>query len=94
MVDFALPFPVSFYGTEYTSAKLGVNGVVQFESSNATPLNAALPTSRFGPAIAGHWDDLVTTGADEGIFTAVTGAPPNRVLHIEWRASLFPGGGV
>lgn len=91
--DLPLPFPVSFYGTEHTSARLSTNGVVQFASSNPSPLNAALPTTRFGPAILAHWDDLVTTGPTEGIFTSVTGTAPDRVLHIEWRAHLFTGGG-
>jgi hypothetical protein len=91
--DFALPFPVSFYGTEYTRASLGTNGVIQFESSNGSPFNAALPTTRFGPAVLAHWDDLVTTSPTEGIFTSVTGEAPNRVLHVEWRARLYTGGG-
>lgn len=94
VVDFAFPFPVSFYGTDYTSAKLGTNGVLQFQSANASQLNAGLPTPRLGPAVAGHWDDLVTTGPGEGIFASVTGDAPNRVLQIEWRASIFPGGGA
>jgi hypothetical protein len=88
-VDFALPFPVTFYGTEYTTARLSTNGNVQFASSNPVERNGALPTTQFGPAILAHWDDLVTTAGGEGIFTSVSGSAPDRVLHIEWRADLY-----
>lgn len=93
--DLPLPFPVSFYGMDYTSAKVSTNGVLQLNSNNPQHNNSStLPTTQFGPAIMAHWDDLVTTGAGEGIFTSVTGSAPNRELHVEWRASLHPQTGT
>ena len=56
-------------------------------------------------AIMPHWDDLRTDqqpgcaafpGGTCGIFTSVTGTPPNRIFNIEWRTTLpqqhQPGG--
>jgi hypothetical protein len=88
-VDFAFPFAVSFFGAEYTSARLSSNGNIQFDSDNPTERNGALPTTQFGPAILAHWDDLVTTASGEGVYVTVTGDAPNRVLHLVWRADRF-----
>jgi hypothetical protein len=89
-IDFALPFPVTLSGIDYPSAKISTNGIIQFQSSTDTFVNDGLPVTNMGPLIAPFWDDLVLTRGNEGIFTSVTGAAPNRVLHIEWRGNLFP----
>jgi len=39
--------------------------------------------------LAPHWDDLLTNGTGEGIFTATTGSTPNRHFIVEWRTHYF-----
>ena len=51
-----------------------------------------MPRSGFGPTIFAYWDDLRTDHPDLGIFTQVTGAAPDRVFHVRWRARYFRSG--
>jgi hypothetical protein len=44
--------------------------------------------------IAPHWDDLLLTGATDGIYTSTSGTAPNRIFNIEWRGGYFSGGGT
>jgi len=81
------PFPISFYGTTYTSADVSSNGNLQFAGANANGANTGLPAVGFNATIFAFFDNVVTSGAGDGIFTAVTGAAPNRVFTIEWRVS-------
>ena len=89
----SLPFPVTFYGTPFSSAAVSSNGNVQFSSASTAYLNTCFPTATFSNVIAAHWDDLRTDGVGNGIFTRTTGVAPNREFHIEWRAIYFSGAG-
>src|SRR5205814_579500 len=59
------PFPVTVYGTSYTSAQLSSNGNLTFGGAgNAAFTNACLPAVGFGgPAIMPHWDDMYSVNA-------------------------------
>jgi hypothetical protein len=90
-----LPFTYNFYGQPYNSALVSSNGFLQF-MGNATNqyVNTCLPNPVLNNAILGHWDDLVTNYyIENGIFTSVSGAAPNRIFNIEWRTSLFASNG-
>ncbi|MDQ2807397.1 MAG: S-layer homology domain-containing protein [Chloroflexota bacterium] len=90
----ALPFAYTFYGLPYTSANVSSNGTIQFSSSTVPSANACLPSATLNNAIAAYWDDLRTDGAGGvGIFTSTTGAAPNRIFNIEWRACVFASAG-
>ena len=99
ITELALPFPVSFYGQQFSLANVSSNGNLQFNSANPISFNACLPEPSFEAAIMPHWDDLLTDdnpgcpGGQCGIFTALTGAPPDRTFTIEWRAGYFKVGG-
>src|SRR5437660_7220380 len=43
--------------------------------------------------ISPHWDDLLTNSTGSCIFSSTTGTAPNRIFNLEWRATLFTGGG-
>jgi Ca2+-binding RTX toxin-like protein len=92
-----LPFPVTFYETQYTQAYVNSNGVLTFPTATYPYYtNTALPTSDFGPSIFAHWDDLLTyaNGGDtHGVRTATTGTPGSRDFVIEWDAYYIYGGG-
>ncbi|MFN0137483.1 MAG: dockerin type I domain-containing protein [Phycisphaerae bacterium] len=89
-----LPFPVSLYGATYSSARISSNGNVQFTTNDGAYSNDCLPQAgTLGVAICPHWDDHLTDGANEGIFTSVSGSPPQRVFNIEWRCRYYSGGG-
>jgi hypothetical protein len=95
LVPIQLPFPVRFYGETHQALVVSSNGNVQFESALATAssTNGLLPTQTLGRAILAQWDNLTTTGAGQGIFTATFGVAPARLFVIEWRAQYTPGGG-
>jgi len=82
----SLPFPVSVYGTTYSSAAVGSNGHFTFGTvSNAFALSC-MPVATATDAMGPYWRDQRTdavggcTGC--GIFTSTTGTAPNRVFHV------------
>jgi subtilisin family serine protease len=80
-----LPFPVPFYGTNYTSASVTTNGSVAFGAASATQTNVAIPsTGAPNAALYPLWDDWFVDAAS-GVYTGVTGVSPNRHFVIEWR---------
>jgi hypothetical protein len=84
-----LPFPVQFYNQTFTEARASSNGNLQFTSDNALPFNSCLPNATYNNVIYGYWDDLFLdclASAGCGIYTSVSGAAPNRIFNIEWRA--------
>src|SRR5436190_4944423 len=96
----ALPFQYSFYDVSYNSVTATSNGTLQFSSANTAFNNTCLPTSVMNNAIFAHWDDLITNqqlGCSAfpggcGVFTSVSGAAPNRIFNIEWRAVYLVDG--
>jgi hypothetical protein len=93
-INVPLPFTVALYNQTFTTVNLGSNGNVQFISGDTTFTNVCLPFAGKDTHIDPHWDDLLLTGAGQGIYTAVTGVAPTRVFHIEWRGGYFSGGGT
>src|SRR6185436_7843784 len=90
----AFPFPVRFYGVDYTSAVVSSNGNVQFEGSSTQYADQTLPTRTMQTAVFPFWDDLLLTGPGDGVFTSTTGVAPSRVFNIEWRAHYYNGAGT
>lgn len=91
LTTIALPFPVTLYGREFTSARASSNGNLQLADQNVAWENRCLPSGQpFYTTIFPYFDDLSTRGADvgAGIFTGVSGSTPNRTFHIEWRACI------
>jgi hypothetical protein len=97
VTNITLPFPFSLYGSPYASVNLSSNGNAQFVSNNIEFANTCLPVTTMGPTIFPYWDDLVTEGTTCtggcGIYTSVSGAPPNRIFNIEWRTFYFSNPG-
>ncbi|MEU5945390.1 S8 family serine peptidase [Micromonospora sp. NPDC047465] len=85
-----LPFRVPLYGKSYRQAWVSTNGVLGFGTASTSRANTALPnTANPDLALFPFWDDLYVE-ADSGIYTAVTGARPNRTFVVEWRnVSVF-----
>lgn len=105
VVSATTPFAFSVYGTNVAAAstiRLSTNGTIQLVASGGTSslTNGALPAGAFGaatPTLFPYWDDLdmtstITTGG--GIYSEVTGAAPNRVWKLEWRAKHFVSAAV
>jgi len=88
----SLPFPFVFYGTAFNSVNAISNGNLQFTSSNTQFENTCLPITEMSNLVAAHFDDLLLTGAGQGIFTSTSGSAPNRIFHIEWRGTYFNSG--
>jgi elongation factor P hydroxylase len=88
----SLPFPYTLYDQTFTSVNISSNGRLDFVTINEPgtgPLNRCLPAPpNVGPydyTIFPYWDDLVTSGVGNGIFTSVSGSAPHRVFNIEFR---------
>ena len=89
-----LPFPYSLYDQSFTSASVTSNGQLDFMTADSSFSNTCLPDGAASYAIFPHWDDLRTDAAGSGIFSTVEGTAPNRIFDLEWRATLFSGGGA
>ena len=90
----ALPFPYSFYDQTYNSVNLSSNGNAQFTTTDNLWVNNCLPWLTHDYTIFPYWDDQLTNGAGEGIFTSVSGSAPDRIFNIEWRTHYFNGSGT
>ncbi len=84
-----LPFSYNFHGVGYTTVNVGSNGNVQFTGNSTFALNGPLPDFHFTNTILAMQNDLRTDQAGGGIYTSISGAAPNRIFNIEWRAVLF-----
>jgi len=86
----SLPFPVSLYGTVYTAATAGSNGVLAFGTANNAFGATCLPVATANNQLMPFYRDQRTdcTGGC-GIFTTTTGVAPDRVFTIEFRTIYF-----
>ncbi|HVG38554.1 MAG TPA: DUF4876 domain-containing protein, partial [Pyrinomonadaceae bacterium] len=84
-----LPFAYTFYTNSYTQANISSNGNLQFASASADygQNEVCFPLTLFGYSILPHFADLSIGNPGEGVFTSLSGAAPNRIFNIEWRAS-------
>jgi hypothetical protein len=95
ITELQLPFPVMYYGQQFSQANVSSNGNLQFISANPISFNECLPGPSFEAAIMPHWDDLLTNdnpgcpGGGCGLFTSLSGSAPNRIFTIDWRAVLY-----
>jgi hypothetical protein len=86
-----LPFAYSFYSQTFSNVAISSNGNLQFAGNNTASQNACLPQYGFDQTIFPFWQDLVTDGPGNGVFTSTSGAAPNRIFNIEWRAAYYSG---
>src|SRR6266542_860252 len=89
-VSISTPFPVSMFGTTYTSFNASSNGNLQFTTNSAQLTNVCLPASTLGVVALAYWDDLDARAGGMGIYTDVTGTAPNRIFYVEYRTQYFP----
>ena len=95
LVDF--PFPVTVYGSSYTSGYVTDNGSLQLLTSNGGALRRRfmpLAINGFDRALIPYLGDLRTDESGDGIFTATTGSAPHRQFVIEWRTTYFQRAGT
>jgi hypothetical protein len=91
-----LPFTYTFYGQNFTTARVESNGQLAFGIEEDSFTGGCIVESEASYTFFPHWDDLYTTfnlyGCGSypngrcGIFTSTTGTAPNRIHNIEWRA--------
>src|SRR6184192_1378722 len=95
----ALPFSYTVYDQTFNAINLSSNGNAQFTTTDILWVNSCpLPWTTHNYTIFPYWDDQRTDvnpgcagfpGGTCGIFTSVTGSPPNRIFNIEWRTVYF-----
>jgi subtilisin family serine protease len=89
---YELPFPFLFYGKEYKSVTVSINGALSFQPKPFVFANGAIPSPTSpNAAIYALWHDYVVGGAG-GVFTGVHGTAPRRLVVLEWRnVRVHPG---
>ncbi|MBI4472636.1 MAG: hypothetical protein HY646_08215, partial [Acidobacteria bacterium] len=70
--EVTLPFTLTFYGRQYTSAFVNANGNVSFDAADADASESAAEFFSRGPKIAGLWDDLDPSVGNGGVFVNAT----------------------
>ena len=86
----ALPFAVSIYGTNFTAATAGSNGILAFGTAQNAFSGSCLPvTTATNELLPFYRDQRTDCTSGCGIFTATTGSAPNRVFTVEYRAIYF-----
>ncbi|MBI5542629.1 MAG: hypothetical protein HY901_01980, partial [Deltaproteobacteria bacterium] len=89
-------FPFDFYGTVYTTASVGSNGLVYFPTDYLGLNNVCIPgtpgysvTTDF---IAANWDDLDSRSPDAYVKYQTLGTAPNRRFVVEFNTRDCCGG--
>ena len=84
----ASDFPVTLGAASFSSVYVDSNGKVNFSFPETDYANVSLPNPYAGYSfmVAPWWDDLnPIQNTAQNVFSAVTGAAPQRQLVIEWR---------
>ncbi|WP_086827230.1 carboxypeptidase regulatory-like domain-containing protein [Streptomyces sp. NRRL B-24572] len=86
----ATPFPVTYYGVDYTSVSVTTNGLVNFlQPRLGDYANTTLPTAtRPNGVLAAFWDDLVLD-KKSSVRTSLTGSAGSRRFAIVWNNAAF-----
>ncbi|APU20275.1 S8 family serine peptidase [Actinoalloteichus sp. GBA129-24] len=81
-----LPFPVDFYGEQYSRAFVSSNGVLNFlapsPGGGTTP---RIPAAAAPNAVVAPFWTTINVEATAGVYTGLSGEPGERVFVIEWR---------
>ncbi|MDQ2806925.1 MAG: hypothetical protein M3Z04_08455, partial [Chloroflexota bacterium] len=85
----ALPFTFSLYGTSYTAATVGSNGILAFGTPNDAFGGSCFPVATATFQMMPFFRDQRTDCTSCGIFTATTGVAPNRIFSIEYHTIYF-----
>lgn len=82
-----LPFPLRFYGSDYTTLAVHTSGYVSVldESPGFNEANPIPSTARPNGAIYALWGDMLVRGAARGAYIATLGTAPSRRFVIEYR---------
>ena len=95
----ALPFPVKFYDQTFQSLTAYADGFLHFGTVVSPAGYTCSPAGGPNYVVAGYATNLRTDGVNsegeaKGIYTSVSGASPNRIFNIEWRATDNAGSKV
>ena len=92
-----IPFPFSFYGTEYTSCYVNANGFIRFGGTSTSAINHCLPdATEPNNIIAAYWDNLKydkTCGSSSMWKYQTLNSAPNRIFVVSWIDFITPASG-
>jgi Zn-dependent metalloprotease/subtilisin family serine protease len=91
-----LPFPISFYGTTYTSVYVSTNGMINFTAPFAPPTSEGYGIPSYwdpNGAIYACWDNFVVDAA-ASVTTATLGTGTDRRFVVEWHNVAVADTGV
>ncbi len=88
IATFTLPFPFTFFGCTDVDAWVSSNGVVGIGSAPSNEYNNDCLPNQFAlrGTILAFWDDIAMR---DGVCTATTGPPGNRLFVIQWKNAYF-----
>jgi hypothetical protein len=92
----------TFYGVNYSSARISSNGNIQFASSSPAFTDTPLTAAGFGPTIFAFWDDLqFSTSVDpaQGVHYQYFAAGVHPDLFgptsvVQWTSNYYPTNGA
>lgn len=89
-----LPFPVVFYGQEYSTAYVSTNGHVNLLAPATAYSNVAIPAAGVpNAAVYAFWDDL-NVDAQAAVYTGTATLDGRQAFVVEWRNVKFFGTGT
>lgn len=81
-----LGFTFNFYGTDYTTAYVNINGTLNFGSGSSSYSNSAPGLTN---SIMPFWDDLITNSGSQTIYYATIGEEGSRMFIVQWTNMYF-----
>ncbi|MBL8603385.1 MAG: hypothetical protein JNK72_15780 [Myxococcales bacterium] len=82
-----LPYNFAYYGNNFNTIGVSMNGMVSFPTASYEYYNYPLPYANIQNTVFAFWDDIYARG--EGICFAVTGAAGSRRAIVQWQNSFF-----
>jgi hypothetical protein len=80
-------FTFNFYGSNYTTVGINLNGMLTFGGLSTNYQNVNLTTAALQPnlpTVAVYWDDWETAIVDRGVFYRTEGTAGSREFIVQW----------
>jgi hypothetical protein len=92
-LEVPLGFKFTFYGVQYQSICLSVNGTLSFGACVASPVNEDLTSyapKPDAPLIAAYWTDMAfNTPASDGLYYLTEGEAGKRTFTAQWNRAAI-----
>jgi hypothetical protein len=80
-----LPFPVPYYGLNYTKIWVDTDGYLSFVDPGPSAASGSIPNATKPNGVVAPFWTFMTIDSQSGVRTATLGTAPNRAFVVEWR---------